>query len=350
LKKIEGILHGKNKRILARNLIIAVFFVLVVVFLLTRFTELNQIVSILSKSNWMYVGLAIIFEILWLVNLGFTYQSIYNLLGLRSAKQRMVALTASANFVNIVAPSAGMSGFAVFLADGKKRQFPTGKVTIACMITLMLDYLALTILATLGIVVLINRNSLSSSEIMGISIIFMAVLGILAGLYLSAKSPERLSRMLASIIHFGARIIKPLRTREPDLVEKIHSFTLDTSEGVHTILQNPKGLLAPIIFTFFNKTIQIGILFLLFMAFNTPYSIGTIVAGLAIANMFLIVSPTPSGIGFVEGILTIALKSLHVPIDSAAVITLGFRAITFWLPLVVGMMAFRIFSYNIVKN
>jgi len=350
LTKIANFFKGKNNKAIIRNLVIGIFFIIVVFFLLTRLTEISEIVNILSTSNWLYVGCAVIFEALWLINLGFTYQSIYDLLGLRSKKQRMVALTASANFVNIVAPSAGMSGFAVFLADGKKRKFPSGKVTIACMITLVLDYLALTILALLGIVVLIHRNSLSSSEIVGISIIFMAVLGILVGLYISAKSPERLTSILSGLIHFGARFIKPLRKKETELVEKISAFSLDTSEGIHTILQNPKGLLKPIIFTFFNKTIQIGILFLLFMAFNTPYSVGTIVAGLAIANMFLIVSPTPSGIGFVEGILTIALKSLHVPIDSAAVITLGFRAITFWLPLMVGMMAFRIFSANVIKN
>ncbi len=68
---------------------------------------------------------------------------------------------------------------------------------------------------------------------------------------------------------------------------------------------------------------------------------GTIVAGFAIAYLFLIVSPTPSGIGIVEGVMAIALVSLRVNISHAVIITLAYRAVTFWLPLVVGALAFR---------
>jgi uncharacterized protein (TIRG00374 family) len=62
----------------------------------------------------------------------------------------------------------------------------------------------------------------------------------------------------------------------------------------------------------------------------------------------LIVSPTPAGIGIVEGVLTVALRTMQVPIEASAVITLAFRGITFWMPVLVGILAFR--SLHISKK
>jgi hypothetical protein len=85
---------------------------------------------------------------------------------------------------------------------------------------------------------------------------------------------------------------------------------------------------------------------MMFLAFGTEISIGTLVAGFSIGYLFLIVSPTPAGVGFVEGGLTLALTSLSVPLGAAAVITLAYRGITFWLPLLLGMLAFRILPHT----
>ena len=84
------------------------------------------------------------------------------------------------------------------------------------------------------------------------------------------------------------------------------------------------------------------ILALTFMAFGVPFSIGTIVAGFASAYLFLIVSPTPYGIGIVETLLPVALTSLSVAWEDAVIITLMYRGITFWVPLVLGGISFRL--------
>jgi len=98
-----------------------------------------------------------------------------------------------------------------------------------------------------------------------------------------------------------------------------------------------------------NKVLLISILLLTFLAFRIPYTSGTIVAGFSIGYLFLIVSPTPAGIGIVEGVLTLALTSLWVPVEAAAIITLVYRGYTFWLPFVVGMLAFRQIPHEKIK-
>ena len=55
----------------------------------------------------------------------------------------------------------------------------------------------------------------------------------------------------------------------------------------------------------------------------------------------MIITPTPAGLGFVEGALTLALTSMYIPFSAAAIVTLAYRGFTFWIPLLVGMVAFR---------
>jgi uncharacterized protein (TIRG00374 family) len=90
-----------------------------------------------------------------------------------------------------------------------------------------------------------------------------------------------------------------------------------------------------------NKILLMGVLMCAFLSFEVPFSTGTIIAGFSIAYLFLVVSPTPSGIGVVEGIMPLALSSLRVDWSQAVVITLTYRTVTFWLPFGIGAWAFR---------
>jgi uncharacterized protein (TIRG00374 family) len=102
-----------------------------------------------------------------------------------------------------------------------------------------------------------------------------------------------------------------------------------------------KALLWPFLFALNNKALLICVLAFSFLAFGTPFSVGTLVGGFSIGYLFLIVSPTPAGLGIVEGMLTVALNTLRVKLDAAVLITMAYRALTFWFPLAAGGVAFR---------
>ncbi|HMN61367.1 MAG TPA: flippase-like domain-containing protein, partial [Anaerolinea sp.] len=104
---------------------------------------------------------------------------------------------------------------------------------------------------------------------------------------------------------------------------------------------HPRLVIRPILHALANKILLIVILTLMFLAFGVEFNMATVIAGFSLAYLFLIVSPTPAGIGIVEGVLTGALGSMQVPIPAAAVITLAYRGITFWMPVLLGMAAFR---------
>ena len=195
-------------------------------------------------------------------------------------------------------------------------------------------------------IVLVRRNDLTSAEI-GASAIMFAIAAALAFLlYLGSRSAESLGNVLAWMTRLVNRVAHPFIHREYLSETRAHEFAREMAEDLKSLPEQPNSLIKPTLFAFLNKALMLGILAVSFLSFQVPFSAGTIIGGFAISYLFLIVSPTPSGIGIVEGIMPLALTSLRVPWSQAVIITLAYRGITFWVPLGVGAVAFRVLNRN----
>lgn len=324
-----------------RKFILALFLLLTVIFMISRFTEVQQIAETFQHGDWRFLVLAVAIELLWVFVVGLTFHSIYQVLGMDEEPFHMVHLAAAASFVNVVAPAAGVTGIAVFIADARKRGLSTGRVTVAGAIYLLVDYGGFLCILTLGLAVLARRNTLDWPEVSASIILLAIALGLLVLLYLAMRSAKLLARVLVWMTRQVNRMLRPILHREYLAEARATEFAHDAAAGIHALHGSPREIAKPFLLAVANKTLMVLILALVFIAFDVPFSIGTIIAGFSIGYLFLIVSPTPMGIGIVEGVLTLALSSLNVPLAAATVIVLAYRGITFWMLLLVGLIAFR---------
>lgn len=325
-----------------RKFILLLVLFLAVVFIFLSFSELENIAATLEKSNWIFLSFAVLFECIWLYNVATTYGALYHLVELQESRQHLLLMATAANFVNVIAPSAGIGGMAVFVDAAKRRGQPTGRVTVVGVLYLLYDYAAFVCVLALGLIVLFRRNNLTAGEITATGILLVIALSIASLLYLGYKSAEQLGNVLAWLSKRVNRIARPFIHRDYLDVENAHFFAQEMAEGIALIRGKRKELVWPFLFALNNKALLICVLAFTFLALGTPFSVGTLVGGFSIGYLFLIVSPTPAGIGIVESILPVALGSLRVKWAAAVLITLVYRAVTFWFPLVVGLVAFRI--------
>jgi len=321
-------------------------FVFVVLFLgvivmAFSFSELETILITLQKANISLFLLALFIQITWFVSCGRMYQSIFHLLGVHEDVITLSRIATAANFVNVVAPTAGAGGVALFAAEAHRRGHPTGKVTVAAALFLLLDQAAFLVILALGLIVLIRRNDLDAGEISASLFLFAIAATYAFVLYLGYRSAERLGKFLAKTARGINRIVRFFRRENYLSEERAHEFAHEIADGFSGLTEKPSSLIRPILWGIFDKGLLMLVLVCSFIAFEVPFSAGTIIAGFSITYLFLIVSPTPSGIGIVEGLMPIALSSLNVNWSQAVVITLLYRAVTFWFPLVVGAWAFR---------
>lgn len=324
-----------------KKIFVFVVLFLGVVVIALSFSELETILLTLQKAHLTFFVLALVIQMLWFITTGRMYQSIFHLLGVHEDVFTLSRIAAAANFINVVAPTAGAGGVALFAAEARRRGHPAGKATVAGALMLLLDTVAFLVILSLGLIVLIRRNDLTAGEITASLILFSIAIAFSFVLYIGYRSAEKMGDLLAKLAR-GINWFVHLFRRENYLSEeRAHEFAHEIADGFSGLTEKPSSLIRPVLWGIFDKGLLMLILVCSFLAFEVPFSTGTIIAGFSIAYLFLIVSPTPSGIGIVEGIMPVALTSLNVNWSQALVITLIYRAVTFWFPLGIGAWAFR---------
>ena len=324
-----------------KKLFLVVILFLGIAVVVISFSELETIMLTLQKAHLTFFILAIIVQLTWFVTTARMYQSIFHLLGVHESTLTLSRISTAANFINVVAPTAGVGGIALFASEARRRGHPAGKVTVAAALFLLLDQAAFLVVLSLGLIVLVRRNDLTAGDISASLLLLGTAITYAFVLYLGYRSEEKLGSLLGKIARGINRIVKFFRKEEYLSEVRAHEFAHEVSEGFAGLTEKPTSLVRPIMWGILNKGLLMLVLVCAFLSFEVPFSPGTIIAGFSIAYLFLIVSPTPSGIGIVEGLMPIALTSLNVNWSQAVVITLTYRTVTFWVPFGIGALAFR---------
>jgi glycosyltransferase 2 family protein len=342
MEKTGPILFYVYNPLKMKKFLVVVFLFLGAIVVALSFSEFGTIMSALQKAHLTFFLLAILLQVVWFIALGRMYNSVFYLLGIEESTLTLSKVAAAANFVNVVAPSAGMGGVALFAAEARRRGHPSGKVTMAAALTLMLDQASFLVILSLGLIVLVRRNDLDVSTISASFLLFCFAISYVIILYLGYRSEEKLGNLLAKAVQIINGIVRFFRVKKDVLSEdRAHEFAHEVAEGFAGLTERTTSLVRPVLWGILCKVLLMGVLMFSFLSFEVPFSAGTIIAGFSLTYLFLIVSPTPSGIGVVEGMMPIILTSLNVEWGHAVLITLTYRTVTFWVPFGVGALAFR---------
>jgi uncharacterized protein (TIRG00374 family) len=325
-----------------RKFVVAIVLLLGFIFVIARLTEIQKIALTLQRGNLWFILLALVVQGLWTIICGASFRAIYHGMGIDERLGTLSLIVAAANFVNIVAPSGGVSGMAIFVSEARRRNYSAARSAAAGVLYLLFDYLGLIAVLLVGLIVLIRRNDLSlvvvlaSAALVGLAMLFTYLIN------LGMQSAVSFGNALAKLARLVNRVLRPFIHRNYLSEEHAHEFAHDAAEGLILLRSNPRSILIPLLLALINKISQIIILTLIFLAFRIPISIGTVIAAFSVGTLFVIISPTPAGMGFVETALTLVLTSMYISLEDAAVITLSYRGITFWLPMLVGMISLRV--------
>ncbi len=334
-----------SPKLSVRNALVWIALAMAVAFVIISISELENIGNALQRGNWLFLVLAFGLQILVLCNNAETYRSLFRLVGVRESWRHLFMLSTAFSFVNLIAPSGGVGGVAVFMDSAKQRGQSPARAMVVGILYAIYEYISLLFIVFLGFVTLFRRNAISDGmsggEITAAVLLLAATIGFGMVLYIGYKSSERLGNLLARV----ARLINRLLLRFTHKVvwdpEKARTLALEIGEGVSTIRDSRWRVFRPLIYAMCNKLILIALLTSVFMALNVPFSAGTVVAGYGFCQLFFYVSPTPAGVGVVETLFPVILKMLSVPISEGLLITLIYRGLTVWLSFGVGFWSFR---------
>ena len=308
---------------------------------ITRFTEIQKLADTLAQGLWQWVLAAALFQVLYYIVYTTVYKAAFHTVEVESKVSELLPVFFSSIFVAVVAPTGGASMAALFMDDAARRGQSAARTAAGFVLVLVADFFTFGLILIIGLLYLFAQHDLQPYQIVG-TLALLAMIGSLTGvLMMGVWQPLRLRRLLNWVQRFvnhTAALLKRPAWLADDWADRNAS---EMSEAALAMMTYPQRLLRTLAAALGTHLCSIASLYALFMAFQEPIQFGPLVAGFAMGELFLIVSPTPWGIGVVEGVMVLVYSSLGVPTETAAVVTLAYRGLSLWLPLAIGFFLLR---------
>lgn len=301
-----------------------------------RVNEVAKLAAVLQQGRWPWLVTAIGLQALYFVFYAGIYQSAFATVAVESHLRRLIPLTLAALFVNLATPSGGAGGAALYIDDRVRAGQPAARAAAGVLLTNVIDFGIFCLILIVGLVVLFLHHTLRLYEVIT-ALIMMAYVGGMATLLLMGLwRPIWLRNTLARIQHLVNRAGGWFR--HPTLLGATwaEEHAQEFNQAAQTVTERPLYLARTVGLALLAHLCDLASLYAIFLAFNSPASIGVVIAGYSMSILFWIIAPTPNGIGVVEGLLPVVYTSLGLPAATAAVIALTFRGLTFWLPMLIG--------------
>jgi uncharacterized protein (TIRG00374 family) len=309
--------------------------------LVARRTELDELVRTLALGRWPWVVAAAALQGVYYLVYAALCHAAFGVVGVRSRFREVFAVLLGSMFANVVVPSGGAAGAALFVDDAARRGESPARAAAGLLLTMtaILTALALVLLGSLAW--LARRGELQSLEVWGavalVAMIAAMVLLLVLGLWLP-RALHALLRGTAAAAGALARTLRLASPLGPDWAARTGGEFVEVAQALRARPLGPLGLLA---LALCMTVLDVASLGALFLAFRQAPGAGVIVAGYAFGILSWLLSPTPQGIGVVEGVMTLVYTSLGVAAGPATLVVLSFRGLTFWLPMFAGFLLLR---------
>lgn len=322
----------KNGRVLFLGA--AVLAAAVAVFL--SLSELSRVLDVLRQANAVWLVLAVLPQAGTYYTDALTYTQAMGMLRIKAKLANAFSMALSMEFLNDITPSFGAASNIYLTAMLRDRGLNPGQAGLTLMVQSTTSFVAFSVALLAAAGYLLARGELNTATAIGATI-FIGVGAVFWMLIaLSLVSDKRLVRLTRISKSIGEKIL-----RRPFSENSLERFIYDVRNGRKAMGQSRRYFLA-IVVTKISRFFFEGLtIFVLFKAFGLNVSYEVALLGFLVAMLLSTFSFLPGGLGSFETLMVLTYKSHGVPLETAGVVTLAYRVITFWLPMPAGMLAFH---------
>ncbi|MCJ7660297.1 MAG: flippase-like domain-containing protein [Anaerolineales bacterium] len=317
------------------GLTIGLFGVLIYSFL-PLLSELRQAAKLFLSAQWIWLLVAIFIQFLSYASLTWL-----NVLALEPFNGKigfwnLTAVLTSMAFIQIAIPSAGLSGAALRIRLLGKFEFTPEESLFSLVIESLYEFVALVLVASLGIVVLLRDHNLSVQ-----AIIIILVLGVLSILFIRyywrlLQDPERSRISVAKLVYLWNRIGGRFRCLElDDMLERLTVFQSNLTE------YNDVPVWRFVLATSGKVILDIATLGAAFMLFGYAISPGILLVGYGLIMAVGGLAALPGGIGMADAYIPVLFSWFGVPGAVALTAGLVYRLVAYWLVRFIGFFSWQ---------
>ncbi|HSX28104.1 MAG TPA: lysylphosphatidylglycerol synthase transmembrane domain-containing protein [Candidatus Saccharimonadales bacterium] len=314
---------------------------LVVVVILTRH-QFTQVFANLHQLSLIAVVALVCIEFYNFYTNAKMYQEYLKALGEKVGTLDLFTISLELNFVNLVFPSGGFSGFSYFSMRLKPQGVSTAKSTMVQAARFGLLFTTFLPLLLLGMFVLAVAGRASHLTILiGSSITTLTVVGSLLALYIVSSETRirSFTLFLPKMINYVTRALHR-RNRELIDIAKVEKVLKELHEDYLLIAKDAGKLKKAFFWAFMGNFTELAVIYLAFVAYGHWINPGALVIGYAIAN-FAGVMSLFGGVGVYEFLMTSVMASAGVPAALALSATILYRVLNMVIFVPIGYALYR---------
>ena len=194
------------------------YYLLILVFLailVSRFTEATKLVDTLAAGRPLWIAAALSIQAIYYVVFPLMFQSALFTVEVPGQLLGLIPVWFTSVFLNITAPSAGMTGAAVFVNDAVRRGHSAARAAAGMVLVLVADYSAFAVLLIIGLFYLFLTKNLRFYEVIAALALLLFILGLTLVLVLGLWRPAALRSLLARVQSTALRLAAFLRLKAP---------------------------------------------------------------------------------------------------------------------------------------
>jgi uncharacterized protein (TIRG00374 family) len=319
-----------------------VVFVAVLIFLVPRLSEHEQLLAALGNGEWLWLLAAFAMMVLMYGATIELYRHSYRTVGIDYSFGYMTRVHFAAMFANIITPSVGLAGAALFVKDARHHGSSHVRGVLGYALESLfyqVGFVVVLLLVFAG--VLLSGTNLDFTEIIVLLLILLLVFTQFFLYAMVFYKPQVLEKILNVLAKLSDHLSLKVRKKKVFPEGWSEGRVAEMKEVLTLMLNGRQGWARAVGLSVAAFIAQVLMCVFLLLSFRQqigfPVLSGMLIGG-SLAGAFF---TGPHGVGVVEFGLTLILSHYGVDRGSAMLIAVAYRGLTFWIPFFVGFFAFR---------
>ncbi|MEX0932230.1 MAG: lysylphosphatidylglycerol synthase transmembrane domain-containing protein [Candidatus Saccharimonadales bacterium] len=344
----EGLLTNLKEHLTTKNIMVAAGLFLAVILVVAARGKIVEAWQLLGQVNlkWLYLAFAMQIPSYYFV--AKTYQALLATFGTKTNLKKMFELSLALNFVNSVAPSAGVSGTSYFSYVLSRDKVPVGKSALVQVAKFVLTFSSFILILLVGGTLLYFSGDIQRITVRIILLMVAAILVLCGGFIFAMLDRKRLDAMIHWLTDFIDKISGWVRKDNKPLIgrKKIEDLLNEFHGGFALIMGKRRRIIPPFMYVFATTFMEIATVYLVFVAFSSIINPGIVIIAYGVANIAG-VNFLPAGVGSYEAAMVAIFAATGTPVALALSATLVYRVVNMVLYLPVG---FYFYQKNLVRK
>jgi len=306
-----------SRKIHLKEIFAALMILLAIVFFRSERSELQSIWPQIthSDSKWIFTGCVV--TLIYILLQAGIYRQTFATISIRVKWPHTIVLFLKRNLLSVFLPAGGISSLAYTPSQIRNAGLSKTQVHQASGLYGFVNLLSVIIVGLPIIVISVLHTPLIKHTWMPV----IATCAFILLLFIAARSIKRKGLLFSWLVK-----------RFPSITPTLHDL-FDASIQL-------RRFLGAVIYSVGIELCGILHVYIAMLALDVPAHIGAAALGYIIAVLMMIMSPFLKGLGAVEFSMVYVMEQAGYPTAQALSITLLFRILEFWLPLLSGVLAF----------